>query len=45
MILGAWFTMEWAIFFTEVVGLVVLFIIIRKLVFYLSERFFGKDDR
>lgn len=45
MILGAWITMEWAIFFSEVVALVVLFIVIRKLVFFLSERFLGKDDK
>ena len=45
MILGAWIPMEWAIFFTEVVGLLVLFIVLRILVFYLSERFLGKDDK
>lgn len=45
MIFGALIPMEWAIFFTEVVGLLVLFIVLRKLVFYLSERFLGKDDK
>ena len=43
MMIGALIPMEWA--FTACVGLAVLFIVIRKTVFYLSERFLGKDDR
>ena len=45
MMIGALIPMEWAFFFTAWVGLAVLFIVIRKTVFYLSERFLGKDDR
>lgn len=45
MIIGAMIPVEWAIFFTEVVALLVLFIAVRKMVFYLSGHFFGKDDR
>jgi hypothetical protein len=45
MMIGALIPMEWAFFLTACVGLAVLFIVIRKTVFYLSERFLGKDDR
>lgn len=45
MMLGAMVPLEWALFFTACVGLAVLFIVIRKTVFYLSEHFLGKDDR
>ena len=45
MMIGALIPMEWAFFFTACVGLAVLFIVIRKTVFYLSESFLGKDDR
>lgn len=44
MIVGALIPMKWALFFTACVGLAVLFIVIRKTVFYLSERFLGKDN-
>lgn len=44
MIIGALISLKWALFFTACVGLAVLFIVIRKTVFYLSERFLGKDD-
>lgn len=44
MVLGAMIPLEWAIFFTQVLALVALFIVIRKTIFYLSGRFFGKDD-
>lgn len=44
MMIAALIPLEWAIFFTQVIGLVALFLIIRKVVFMISERFFGKDD-
>ena len=45
MMIGALIPMEWAFFFTACVGLAVLFIVIRKTVFYLSERFSGFGPR
>ena len=36
--------LKWAIFFTQVVGLVVLFVVIRKVVFYLSEHFLTPNE-
>lgn len=43
MLIAAMIPMKWALFFTACVGLAVLFIVIRKTVFYLSERFLGDD--
>lgn len=44
MMIAALIPMKWALLFTACVGLAVLFVVIRKTVFYLSERFLGKDD-
>lgn len=44
MMIAALIPMKWALFFTACVGLAVLFVVIRKTVFYLSECFLGKDD-